>query len=137
MMARPKYIWRPDYDDYLKEHYFGGLKRRFKVLNHMVQLTGLPRWHIKRQAARLGLTRHADRRPWSAGEVSQLAQLVGTVHWQRLQSDCVVRKVLSSTSSGAFAPHDVFNRGTRCVSSWRASAKVTPRSENGSRRAGC
>jgi hypothetical protein len=56
-----------------------GLKRRFKVLNHMVQLTGLPRWHIKRQAARLGLTRHADRRPWSAGEVSQLAQLVGTV----------------------------------------------------------
>jgi hypothetical protein len=45
----------------------------------MTRLTGLPRWYIKRQAARLGLTMHLDRRPWTAAEVDLLDRLVGTV----------------------------------------------------------
>lgn len=49
--ANPKYTWRPEYDAYLKAHYFGGLNRRFQVLNRMIRLTGLPRCYIKRQAA--------------------------------------------------------------------------------------
>jgi len=47
--ARVRYTWRPEYDAYLKAHYFGGLNRRFRVLTRMVRLTGLPRWYIKRQ----------------------------------------------------------------------------------------
>jgi hypothetical protein len=54
--TKPKYVWRPEYDAYLKAHYFGGLNRRFRILNRMIRLTGLPRWYIKRQAACLGLT---------------------------------------------------------------------------------
>jgi hypothetical protein len=45
----------------------------------MVRLTGLPRWYIKRQAARLGLTLHMDRRPWTASEMNLLDKLVGRV----------------------------------------------------------
>jgi hypothetical protein len=58
---RVKYTWRPEYDAYLKAHYFGGLNRRFQVLTSMIRLTGLPRWYIKRQAARLGLTMRMHR----------------------------------------------------------------------------
>ena len=77
--ARAKYTWRPEHDAYLKVHYFGGLNRRFQVLNRMARLTGLPRWYIKRQAARLGLTLHMDRRPWMASEMNLLDTLVGNV----------------------------------------------------------
>ena len=77
--ASPKYAWRPEYDAYLREHYFGGLNRRFQVLNRMIRLTGLPRWYIKRQAARLGLTKHMDRRPWTKTELEVLENLVGRV----------------------------------------------------------
>ena len=45
----------------------------------MVRLTGLPRWYIKRQAARLGLTLHMDRRPWTASEMNLLEKSVGRV----------------------------------------------------------
>lgn len=41
--TKPKYAWRPEYDAYLKAQYFGGLHRRFQVLNRMIRLTGLPR----------------------------------------------------------------------------------------------
>ena len=44
--ANLKHIWRPEYDDYLKAHYYGGLNRRFQVLNRMIRETGLPRWYI-------------------------------------------------------------------------------------------
>jgi hypothetical protein len=54
--AKLKYSWRSEYDTYLKAQYFGGLNRRFQVLNRMIRLTGLPRWYIKRQAARLAST---------------------------------------------------------------------------------
>jgi len=76
---KSKYLWRTEYDAYLIAHYFGGLNRRFQVLNQMVRLTGLPRWYIKRQAARLGLTLHMDRRPWTATEMNLLDKLVGRV----------------------------------------------------------
>jgi DNA-binding CsgD family transcriptional regulator len=45
----------------------------------MIRLTGLPRWYIKRQAARLGLTMHTDRRPWTRAELDVLEHLVGCV----------------------------------------------------------
>jgi hypothetical protein len=77
--SKPKYTWRTEYDTYLSTSYFGGLNRRFQVLNRMVRLTGLPRWYIKRQAARLGLTLHTDRRPWTASEMNLLEKLVGHV----------------------------------------------------------
>jgi len=77
--ARLKYTWRPEYDAYLKAQYFGGLNRRFRVLTRMVSMTGLPRWYIKRQAGRLGLTMHMDRRPWTAAELNLLERLVGRV----------------------------------------------------------
>ncbi len=60
--ARVKYVWRSEFDAYLKAHYFGGLNRRFQVLNRMIRMTGLPRWYIKKQATRLGLTiRHGSK----------------------------------------------------------------------------
>jgi hypothetical protein len=77
--ARRKYIWRPEYDAYLKAQYFGGLDRRFQVLDRMIRLTGLPRWYIKRQAARLGLTMHMDRKPWTRAELDVLQDLTGNV----------------------------------------------------------
>jgi hypothetical protein len=77
--SKPKYVWRAEYDVYLKANYFGGLNRRFQVLNQMIRLTGMPRWYIKRQAARLGLTLHMDRTPWTASEMNLLEKLVGHV----------------------------------------------------------
>jgi len=77
--ANLKYVWRPEYDDYLKGHYYGGLNRRFQILNRMICETGLPRWYIKRRAARLGLTMHQDRRPWTAAEEEIIERLVGRV----------------------------------------------------------
>ncbi len=77
--SKPKYVWRTEYDAYLSTHYFGGLNRRFQVLNQMIRLTGLPRWYVKRQAARLGLTLHMDRRPWTASEMNLLEKLAGRV----------------------------------------------------------
>lgn len=77
--ANLKYVWRPEYDDYLKAHYYGGLNRRFQVLNRMIRETGLPRWYIKKRAAHLGLTMHQDKRPWTAAEEEIIGRLVGKV----------------------------------------------------------
>ena len=77
--ANLKYVWRPEYDESLKQHYYGGLNRRFQVLNRMIRETGLPRWYIKRRAARLGLTMHQERRPWTATEEEIVERLVGKV----------------------------------------------------------
>ena len=73
------YTWRPEYDAYLKAQYFGGLNRRFQVLNRMMRLTGLPRWYIKHQAARLGLTMHIDRKIWTRHELDVLDDMAGRV----------------------------------------------------------
>jgi hypothetical protein len=77
--ARVTYTWLPEHDAYLKAHYFGRLNRRFQVLSSMVRMTGLPRWYIKRQAGRLGLTMKTDRRPWTEEELDRLEHLVGRV----------------------------------------------------------
>ena len=77
--AKLKYTWRPEFDAFLKAQYFGGLNRRFQVLNRMIRMTGLPRWYIKRQATRLGLTMKMDRQPWTSAELKVLEQLVGRV----------------------------------------------------------
>src|SRR6266571_6680552 len=77
--SKPKYVWRTEHDAYLRAHYFGGLNRRFQVLNQMVRMTGLPRWYIKRQAARLGLTMKMERRSWTEAELDRLENLVGRV----------------------------------------------------------
>ena len=77
--ANLKYVCRSEYDEYLKAHYYGGLNRRFQVLNRMIRETGLPRWYIKRRVARLGLTMHQDRRPWTAAEVGVIERLLGKV----------------------------------------------------------
>jgi len=76
-MAAAKHTWLQEYDAELKAQYFGGLNRRSKVLNRMVRITGLPRWYIKRQAARLGLTMKMDRKPWTQAELTLLERLVG------------------------------------------------------------
>lgn len=55
------------------------MNRRFRILNWLIRLTGLPRWYIKRQAARLGLTMHMDRKPWTRAELDVLRDLVGRV----------------------------------------------------------
>ena len=78
-VANLKHIWRPEYNDYLRAQYYGGLNRRFQVLNRMIRETGLPRWYIKKQAARLGLTMHHDKHPWIAAEEAMIERLVGTV----------------------------------------------------------
>ncbi len=77
--AKVKYTWRPEYNAYLEARYLGGLNRRFQVLSRMVRLTGLPRWYIKRQAARLGLTMKMDWRSWTHAELDRLEKLVGRV----------------------------------------------------------
>lgn len=77
--AKLKHIWRPEYDKYLRAHYYGGLKRRFEVLNRMIRETGLPRWYIKKHAARLGLSMHQDKRPWTAAEEGIIERFVGKV----------------------------------------------------------
>ena len=77
--AKLKYTWRPEFDDILKAQYYGGLNRRFQVLNRMIRMTGLPRWYIKRRAARLGLSMKMDRKPWTPAELTILETLVGRV----------------------------------------------------------
>jgi len=77
--AKLKYTWSPEFDDMLKAQYHGGLNRRFQMLNRMIRMTGLPRWYIKRQAARLGLTMKMDRKPWTPAELNLLEKLVGRV----------------------------------------------------------
>jgi hypothetical protein len=92
--TKPKYTWRPEYDAYLKAQYFGGLNRRFRVLNRMIRLTGLPRWYIKRRAACLGLTMHMDRKPWSRAEVNALEDLAG-----RLSAATIAKRLRRPVSS--------------------------------------
>jgi hypothetical protein len=83
-----------EYDAYLKAHYFGGLKRRSRILSHMVRMIGRPRWYIKRQAARLGLTMHMDRRAWTPSELNLLEKLVG-----RVSTGTIAKRLRRSESS--------------------------------------
>ncbi len=74
-----KYNWLPEHDAYMRAHYYGGLHQRGRVIKELVRQTGLPRWYVKRQAQRLGLTMHPDRRPWTAEELETLDKLLGKV----------------------------------------------------------
>jgi hypothetical protein len=92
--AKLKYTWRPEFDAFLKTQYFGGLNRRFQVLNRMIRMTGLPRWYIKRQAARLGLTMKMDRKPWTPADLNLLEKLVG-----RMSSATIAKRLHRPESS--------------------------------------
>lgn len=74
--------------------YYGGLNRRFQVLNRMTHMTGLPRWYIKRQAARLDLTMKVDRKPWTLAELNLLERLVG-----RLSAAAIAKRLRRPESS--------------------------------------
>jgi hypothetical protein len=63
----------------MRAHYHGGLHQRGRVIKELARQTGLPRWFIKRQAQRLGLTMHPDRRPWTKEEFELLERLLGKV----------------------------------------------------------
>ena len=76
---RLKYVWLPQHDAYMRAHYHGGLHQRGRVIQELFRQTGFPRWYIKRQAQRLGLTMHPDRRPWTQDELDVLDALLGRV----------------------------------------------------------
>lgn len=77
--TRLKYIWLPQHDGYMRDHYHGGLHQRGRVIKELARQTGFPRWFIKRQAQRLGLTMHPDRRDWTQQELDVLDKLLGKV----------------------------------------------------------
>ena len=77
--AKLKYNWLPQHDAYLRAHYHGGLHRRGRAIKELMRQTGFPRWYVKRQAQRLGLTMHPDRRPWTPVEMETLDKLLGKV----------------------------------------------------------
>lgn len=74
-----KYIWLPQHDAFMRAHYYGGLHQRGRVIDALMRQTGFPRWYIKRQAQRLGLTMHPDRRPWTQQELDTLDNMLGKV----------------------------------------------------------
>lgn len=63
--AKLKYNWLPQHDADMRAHYHSGLHQRGRVIKELIPQTGFPRWYAKRQAQRLGLTMHPDRRPWT------------------------------------------------------------------------
>ena len=77
--ARLKYNWLPQHEAYMRAHYHGGLHQRGAVIKEMARQTGFPRWYVKRQAQRLGLTMHPDRRPWTHDDLDTLDKLLGKV----------------------------------------------------------
>ena len=53
--------------------------KRGRVIRELARQTDFPRWYIKRQARRLGLSMNQDRRPWSQAELDSLDRLLGKV----------------------------------------------------------
>ena len=77
---RPQYVWLPQHSATCAHYYYcGGLNRRDRVIRELARQTGFPRWYIKPQARRLGLSMHQDRRPWTQAELDILDQLLGKV----------------------------------------------------------
>jgi Zn-finger nucleic acid-binding protein len=74
-----KYIWQPQHEAYMRAHYHGGLHQSGRVIKELARQTGFPRWYVKRQAQRLGLTMHPDRRLWNQQELDTLDKLLGKV----------------------------------------------------------
>lgn len=138
--AKRKHTWRPEYDAYLKAHYFGGLKRRSRVLSRMVRMTALPRWYVKRQAGRLGLAMHMDRRAWTSTELNLLEKLVGRVstgtiakRLRRSESSVVKRLRRTGTSRrvrDGYTMRDLelcLGEGHRKISTWIANGWLQDR----------
>lgn len=113
--SKLKSAWRPEFDAFLKAQYYGGLTRRFHVLNHMIRVTALPRWYIKRQVARLGLTMRMDRKRWTQAELDLLERLVG-----RLSAATIAKRLHRPESS-------VVNKLKRLGSSRRVREGYTMR----------
>jgi len=79
-----KYIWTPERDALLREHYDGKIKgRSFQVAAKL----GWPKWVICKRAAVLGLCYPADRRDWTKKEESFVSWHAGyrTVEWMSKQ----------------------------------------------------
>jgi len=74
-----KYHWLPQHEAYMRAHYHGGLHQRGRAIKELARKTGFPRWFIKRQARRLGLALHQDRRPWTEQDLDLLDRLIGKV----------------------------------------------------------
>ena len=113
--ASLKYSWKPEFDAFLKAQYYGGLNRRFRVLNQVIRMTGMPRWYIKRQAARLGLTMKIDRRPWTESDLKLLERSLG-----RLSAATIAKRLQRPESS-------VVNKIKRLGSSRRVREGYTMR----------
>ncbi len=77
--AKLKYNWLPQHDAYMRAHYHGGLHQRGRVIRELMWQTGFPRWYVKRQAQRLGLSMHPNRRAWTPQELDTLDKLLGKV----------------------------------------------------------
>jgi hypothetical protein len=135
--ATRKYVWRPEYEAYLKAHYYGGLNRRFLVLNRMIRETGLPRWYIKKRAAALGLTLHPDSRKWTREEEQILENLLGKV-----SALTIARRLKRTEASVALKIKRLgwsraVREGYTMRALERAWAKTTTRSSGGSSVDGC
>ncbi len=77
-----KYLWTPERDQYLRQHYDGRIKGRAKEIGDR---WGWPKWLINRRAALLGLS-HAwplRGRAWTKAEEAFLEEHAGsrTVQW--------------------------------------------------------
>jgi hypothetical protein len=79
-----KYVWTPELDALLRQHYDGRIKGRAA---EVAAKLGWPRWVITKQAAALGLCYPADRRDWTKKEESFVSWHAGyrTVNWMSKQ----------------------------------------------------
>lgn len=78
--GRKKYVWTPEKDAYLRQHYDGKIYGRAAKI---AAKWGWPKWAIKKRAAQLALCYPADRRDWTAEEEAFLEVHTGrrTVVW--------------------------------------------------------
>ena len=102
-----KYLWLPQHDAFMRAHYYGGLHQRGRVITALMRQTGFPRWYIKRQACRLGLTMHPDCRPWTRQDFDTLDDLVGKV------SAATIAKRLKRTESSVAMKIKALGRSRR------------------------
>lgn len=88
-----KYVWTPERDALLRQHYDGRIKGRS---SEVAARLGWPKWVICKRAAVLGLCYPADRRDWTKKEESFLTWHAGyrTVNWMSKQ----LKRSLSSVT---------------------------------------
>lgn len=79
-----KYVWTPERDALLRQHYDGRIKGRS---TQVAARLGWPKWAICKRAAVLGLCYPADRRDWTKKEESFVSWHAGyrTVNWMSKQ----------------------------------------------------